>query len=275
VEYLIYILFFFLSIGIGVVGVIGGFGGGVFLFPILILAGFSIEIAAGSSLISLFLPSILATIHNHRRKEINYKLGIGFEIPTALGAIVGANLTLWLPSTFMFALFGCIAFSMAYMLNKDLNDQNSGVEGKKSNFKRLMAFGPKLKQDIRENSNSVGIIMLVLSGAISGMLAGMFGIGAGWIKAPLMIMGFGVPSNVASATATFMIVITSAIGGYTHLIHGNLDIIFFPLTLGLILGAEVGCRIRDRIEKILITKVIILSLVVIGCTMIGRIFFTI
>ncbi|MHA1994569.1 MAG: sulfite exporter TauE/SafE family protein [Candidatus Hodarchaeales archaeon] len=273
-EYLIYIIFFFLSIGIGVVGVIGGFGGGVFLFPILILAGFPIEIAAANSLISLFLPSVLATIHNHRRNEINYKLGIGFEIPTAVGAIIGANLTLLLPSTLMYAIFGCVAFIMAYMMIKDLDDQNSGKIVEKSIFKRIMAFGPKLKQNDKEASSNIGFLMLVLSGAISGMLAGMFGIGAGWIKAPLMITGFGVPSNIASATATFMIVITSAVGGYTHFLHGNLDIIFFPLTLGLIIGAEIGCRIRDQIQTILITKVVIISLVIIGCTMLTRIIFS-
>jgi uncharacterized membrane protein YfcA len=116
--------------------------------------------------------------------------------------------------------------------------------------------------------------MLILSGAISGMLAGMFGIGAGWIKAPLMITGFGVPSNVASATATFMIVITSAIGGYTHYLHGNLNIIFFPLTLGLIIGAEIGCKIRDHIQTVSITKIVIISLIVIGCIMLSRILFS-
>ena len=273
-EFLIYIFFFILSIGIGIVGVVGGFGGGVFLFPILILAGFPIEIAAANSLISLFLPSVLATIHNHRRNEINYKLGIGFEIPTALGAIIGANLTLLLPPTFLYVTFGLIAFIMAYMMVKDLNEKNSKIEVEKSFFKRIMGFGPKLKYGGSEKTNSTGYLMLICSGLTSGMLAGLFGIGAGWIKAPLMITGFGVPSNIASATATFMIVITSAVGGYTHFLHGSLDVIFFPLTLGLLVGAEIGCKIRDRIQTIVITKVVIISLVIIGGTMIGRIFFS-
>ena len=261
-DFFIYGIFFILSIVIGIVGVVGGFGGGVFLFPILILSGFPVEIAAANSLIALFLPSILATIHNHRRKEINYRLGIGFEIPTAIGAIIGANLTLLLPPTLMYLIFGCIAFGMAYMI----------IKGEKPIFKRIMGFGPKLQYRGSEMANDTGWLMLIFSGLASGMLAGLFGIGAGWIKAPLMITGFGVPSNIASATATFMIVITSAVGGYTHFLHGNLDIIVLPLTSGLIIGAEIGCRIRDRIEKIVITKVVIVSLVVIGITMLARIF---
>ena len=271
-DFFIYGIFFILSIVIGIVGVVGGFGGGVFLFPILILSGFPVEIAAANSLIALFPPSILATIHNHRRKEINYRLGIGFEIPTAIGAIIGANLTLLLPPTLMYLIFGCIAFGMAYMIIKDMNDQKSNIKGEKPIFKRIMGFGPKLQHRGSEMANDTGWLMLIFSGLASGMLAGLFGIGAGWIKAPLMITGFGVPSNIASATATFMIVITSAVGGYTHFLHGNLDIIVLPLTSGLIIGAEIGCRIRDRIEKIVITKVVIVSLVVIGITMLARIF---
>ncbi|MHA1976003.1 MAG: sulfite exporter TauE/SafE family protein [Candidatus Hodarchaeales archaeon] len=271
-EFIIYILFFILSIGIGVVGIVGGFGGGVFLFPLLILTGFPIEIAAANSLISLFLPSVWATIYNHRRKEINYRLGIGFEIPTAIGAILGANLTLLLPPNLLYVIFGCIAFSMAFMMVKDMNTRNSNKNEEKSYFKRIMGFGPKLKYRSSEMTNDTGYLMLIVSGLTSGMLAGLFGIGAGWIKAPIMITGFGVPSNIASATATFMIVITSAVGGYTHFIHGSLDIIVIPLTLGLIIGAEIGCKIRGRIEKIVITKVVIASLIIIGITMIARIF---
>ena len=163
-EFLIYIFFFILSIGIGIVGVVGGFGGGVFLFPILILAGFPIEIAAANSLLSSFPPSVLATIHNHRRNEINYKLGIGFEIPTALGAIIGANLTLLLPPTFLYVTFGLIAFIMAYMMVKDLNEKNSKIEVEKSFFKRIMGFGPKLKYYGSEKTNSTGYLMLICSG---------------------------------------------------------------------------------------------------------------
>ncbi len=274
-EFLIHIFLFILSIGIGIVGVIGGFGGGVFLFPILILMEYPIETAAANSLMALFFPSILATFHNHRHNTINYRLGIGFEIPTAFGAVLGANLTLLLPPTLLYFIFGLIAFIMAYMMIKELNPQNSINEQNNPLFKRIMAFGPKLKYIGKGESSEIGILMLIISGITSGMLAGIFGIGAGWIKAPIMITGFGVPSNIASATATFMIVITSLVGGYTHFLHGSLDIIFIPLTLGLIIGAEVGCRIRDRIRSVFITKVIIISLLVIGVIMISRIFLTI
>jgi uncharacterized membrane protein YfcA len=112
-------------------------------------------------------------------------------------------------------------------------------------------------------------LVLILAGGVIGLLAGMFGEGAGWIKTPLMIVGFGIISNIASATATFMIIITSAVGGYVHFLHGSIDVVFIPLTLGLLIGAEIGCKIRDRINVRMITYVVIISLILISFTMFG------
>lgn len=268
-DFLIYIILFLISIGVGVIGVVGGFGGGVFLFPILLLAGFPIEVAAANSLISLLLPSLLASIYNHKRGEINYKLGIGLEIPTAIGAILGANLTILLPSQVLHVIFGFLALIMAFLMIKKVRTDEATTEKKSSWLDSLMRFGPKLNYKNGQDSDSIGIIILVVAGGISGLLAGMFGVGAGWIKTPLMVIGFGVISNIASATATFMIIITSAVGGYVHFLHGSLDVVFIPLTIGLLIGAEIGCKIRDRINVRMITYVVIISLVLIAFTMFG------
>ena len=268
-DFVIYFILFLVSIGVGILGVVGGFGGGVFLFPILIMAGFPIEVAAANSLISLFLPSLLASIHNHKRGEINYRLGIGLEIPTAIGAILGANLTILLPPEILHIIFGCLALIMAYLMIKRLRINEAIDKSHNTWFDRLVSFGPKLRYKNGQESASIGILVLILTGGVSGLLAGMFGVGAGWIKTPLMIVGFGVISNIASATATFMIIITSAVGGYVHFLHGSLDVVFIPLTSGLLIGAEIGCKIRDRINIRIITYVVIISLVLISLTMFG------
>ncbi|MHA1542934.1 MAG: sulfite exporter TauE/SafE family protein, partial [Candidatus Hodarchaeales archaeon] len=203
-DFLVYFVLFLISIGVGILGVVGGFGGGVFLFPVLILCGFPIEVAAASSLISLFLPSLLASIYNHKRGEINYRLGIGLEIPTAVGAIIGANLTILLPSELLHVIFGFLALLMAFLMIKRIQNNEVIIERKATWFNRLLKFGPKMNYNNGQESDNIGILVLILAGGVSGLLAGMFGVGAGWIKTPLMIVGFGVISNIASATATFM-----------------------------------------------------------------------
>lgn len=270
------ILLFFILLGIclcvGIIGVIGGFGGGVFIVPILILIfRFPIEEAVANSLIALFFPSILATYRNHRQKEVNFKLGLVFEIPTATGAFIGANLTVILPSEILQIIFGLMVFLMAILMVKYNRNTEFPTNSEGKWFKRITQIGPQITSYTEGESYNIGIFALVLTGILIGILAGMLGIGGGWITAPLMILGFAVPPRIATATATFMIVITSAVGGMTHVAYGHVSFLFIPLTLGLLIGSEIGSRIRTRIRTEHISLVVIVSLLIIGSVMIGTI----
>lgn len=256
-----------MSIGVEILGVIGGFGGGVFLFPLLIIVGFPPGLAAANSLVSLFLPSVLASVHNFKRREINFRLGIGLEIPTAIGTILGANLTVILPSEVLHILFGFLSMFIAYLMFKDVKNKQKEFNKRSIWFERILKVGPKLTYKNGEKSATTGVLFLGFAGGMSGLLAGMFGVGAGWIKTPLMILGFEVAPNIASATATFMIIITSAVGGFAHFVQGSFDIVFIPLTLGLLIGAEISSKIRNRINREMIVYIVIVSLLAISITM--------
>jgi hypothetical protein len=62
---------------------------------------------------------------------------------------------------------------------------------------------------------SVNAPWLVLLGAITGVFAGMFGIGGGFILTPMLIF-MGIPPAVAVATSTNMIVASSFSGFLSH-----------------------------------------------------------
>ncbi len=271
----VFLLLLIICSCIGVIGVIGGFGGGVFIVPILILVFvYPIEEAVANSLVALFLPSILATFRNYRRKEVNFKLGLIFEIPTAIGAFIGANLTVILPSDLFKIIFGLIASLMAIFMLKDYRAQDLPSKTRGKWIKQLLQIGPQLTSNTDGESYRVSFFTLALTGLFIGVSAGMLGIGGGWIKTPLMILGFGIPPHIATATATFMIVITSAVGGITHILFGHVTILFIPLTIGLLIGSEIGSRIRPRIRSEQISLVVIISLFIIGFIMIGPILIT-
>ena len=56
---------------------------------------------------------------------------------------------------------------------------------------------------------------------LAGLCAGMFGIGGGIVKGPLMLE-MGVLPSVSSATAAFMILFTTASAAYTYVVFGML-----------------------------------------------------
>jgi len=80
--------------------------------------------------------------------------------------------------------------------------------------------------------NSSNTLLYPALCAISGLLAGLFGVGGGIVKGPLMLE-MGIVPAVASASAAAMILFTSAAASFSFiafgLLHGTYGAIFFLL----------------------------------------------
>ncbi len=93
----------------------------------------------------------------------------------------------------------------------------------------------------------VNIILILALGLIAGFLAGMFGIGGGFIATPLL-MFIGIPPAIAVSTSTNQIISASISGLLAQLRKGNVDI---KMGLFLVLGGFIGSTIGISIFKIL------------------------
>ncbi|NBX03362.1 MAG: sulfite exporter TauE/SafE family protein [Alphaproteobacteria bacterium] len=83
---------------------------------------------------------------------------------------------------------------------------------------------------------SVNVFVLLGLGAGTGVLAGMFGVGGGFLMTPLLIF-IGVSPSVAVATAANQIIASSLSGFLAHMRRGNVD---FKMGLFLLLGGVAG-----------------------------------
>ena len=93
----------------------------------------------------------------------------------------------------------------------------------------------------------VNVIVILTLGLAAGFLAGMFGIGGGFIATPLL-MFIGIPSAVAVATSTNQIIASSASGLLAQLRKGNVDV---KMGLFLVFGGFIGSTIGVSIFKVL------------------------
>lgn len=97
---------------------------------------------------------------------------------------------------------------------------------------------------------SVNILLLIGLGAITGMLAGMFGVGGGFLMTPLLIF-IGVPPAVAVATSANQIVASSASGFRSHWRRKMVDFKMGNLLLvGGIIGSVVGVRVFKWLQDL-------------------------
>ena len=96
---------------------------------------------------------------------------------------------------------------------------------------------------------SVNFLMFLGLGGAVGFLAGLFGVGGGFLMTPMLITA-GIPALVAAASDSNQIVGASTSGAFAHYRMGNVD---FKMALLLLIGGVVGGTIGVQVIKILRT----------------------
>ena len=90
---------------------------------------------------------------------------------------------------------------------------------------------------------SVNIILMLGMGFAVGFLAGLFGIGGGFLLTPLLIM-IGVPATAAAASDSNQIVAATTSGTFAHWRLGNVDFkMGIILTIGGLIGGTLGVQL--------------------------------
>ncbi len=94
----------------------------------------------------------------------------------------------------------------------------------------------------------VNIFVILLLGALSGLLSGMFGIGGGFLTTPLL-MFIGVPPAVAVASSANQIIATSVSGFIAHFRRKNVDIkMGLTLLVGGFIGSSLGVWVFSLLQ---------------------------
>ena len=118
----------------------------------------------------------------------------------------------------------------------------------------------------------INVIVILVFGLITGFIAGMFGIGGGFLATPLLIFA-GIPSAVAVATSTNQIIASSTSGLLVHLRRGNVDMKMGSLLVcGGFIGSAIGMVIFRALQKtgqidVVVGIIYVIFLGAIGVTM--------
>jgi uncharacterized protein len=247
----------------GTIGTLIGAGGGFFVIPYLIIfEKFSPALAAGTSLGMVLFNSISGTIAYHRQKRIDFATGIKFAIATIPGAIAGSFLVKLIPSKTFHISFGILLFLVSlYMflkpetLSRDKDKPLWGIPYT-TNRQFTDAFGKEY--DISYNVYfGIGISFFV------GFLSSSLGIGGGIIHVPAMTLALNFPIHLATATSTFILLITSFTGSFSHYYNDNVFLKYsLFLGLGAIIGAQVGAKIAPKVKGRLLSKIVAVVFVI-------------
>lgn len=199
-----------------------GLGGALVYNPLMVWFGYDFKsVVVPTGLLLNGLTAASAAWAYYRRKMIDFSVALPLVITSALGAPAGAYVTQFISTDILLALF-----AVAVLLAAGRMLMTSGA-----------AEPEVVRGTARQRTFAGGVLGLAI-----GFIAGLLGIGGGFLIVPLLLL-MGYPTKIAAATTAFTVVFSSATGFLGHLAVGHFDwLLMATLSLAVVLGSQLGAR---------------------------------
>jgi hypothetical protein len=263
-----------LGLGAGLTGALFGLGGGIFLVPALtLLFGLNIRFAIGASILAVIATSSGAAAAYVRDRLANIRIGMVLEIAAVLGALTGAMIAGYIPTRWLFVVFGLLLLYsiLPMVLRRGMELADPGPPDPIATRLRMAgmftdpATGREEKYIARRVPASAGLMY------VAGVISGLLGIGNGVFNVLAMVVTMGLPLKVATATSNFMIGVVGAASAGVYFSRGEINpLIAAPVVLGILAGARIGARLLARLHPQTLRILFVPMLAYIGVAMLVR-----
>ncbi len=242
------------------VGIMGGFfgvGGGFIAGPIMFWFGVPMNFVVGTDLAYMTGKAIVAAKKHGRLGHVDIKLGILMVMGTVVGVEIGAQLiellerrgstdqVVGIAYVFVLLLIGSITAweSIKALKLSRANDARAeemiAFTAVTDMVKRIKIW-PMISFPV-SGIEAISLWVILGVGIFAGFLAGMLGVGGGFIRMPMLVYLLGVPTHIAIGTDLFEIIFSAGFGTVTHALKGNVDIMMaLVMQTGAIMGAKIG-----------------------------------
>ncbi|SKA62711.1 sulfite exporter TauE/SafE family protein [Desulfobaculum bizertense] len=241
--------------GIGV-GLVAGFMGGMvgafismFSVPLYTMwLGLPLKVALGTNSLASGVIGLLAAWVHFRKKTPDMKVAASMMVFGLLGAATGAYISLGLPAKTLKLYFSILVFGaacwMAYRAFVPQKAKTASEKDQRTGF--LIARGEWKGERYCTNVLGPGIANFFIA-----ILAGLLGVGGGFIFTPVMNAFFGLPMVVAVGTGNFVKV---ANVGSQFIVRGVADTVIYALAVFAMLGGYFGARLGRRVGLVVDQK---------------------
>jgi hypothetical protein len=211
----------------------------------------------GTDLAHMTGKSIVAARRHRVLGHVDIKLGILMVLGTVPGIELGARLIERLEATGNIDLVVGLAYVVILVIIGAFTFWESIramqlVRTEQMDAKDALAFQgvsrrvhlfrvPPLISLPDSGIESISLWVIVGVSFLTGLLAGVLGVGGGFVRMPMMVYLIGVPTHVAVGTDLFEVVISAGFGTVTHALKGNVDILMaLVMQTGAAIGAQIG-----------------------------------
>ncbi len=232
---------------LGVIAVLAGVGGGVLFVPLVSgFFPFHLDFVRGAGLMVALAGALAAGPGLLKLNLASLRLALPVALVASTFSIAGAMIGLALPTNVVQICLGVTILGIAVLLLLAKNSVLPTVTKQDAIGMALGMNGAFLEPtsgDViswKTHRTLPGILLFI---AI-GLMAGMFGLGAGWANVPVLNLLMGVPLKVSVGTSKFLLSIADTSAAWVYLNQGAvIPMIAVPSIVGLMAGSVVGVRL--------------------------------
>ncbi len=212
-----------------------GVGGGIVCTPMLrLFLHLDPHIAVGTTLALIVPTSMAGSINYIKEKLVNFSMVKALVVPGVFGIVLGAHLT-----TYVHGQILMICFSALIAL--------AGLD-------LLSGYSQKLKSEKTTNAPTQETISVVWwrvvpVGLLTGLMAGFFGVGGGFILIPILLSAFNMSVKAAFGTSLLVVTCLSIPGTVSHSVYGHVQLLLvLVMVCGAVPGSMIGSKLAIKLK---------------------------
>lgn len=258
------LILFVVTFVMGIVAVLAGVGGGVLFTPIV--GGFfpfNMDFVRAAGLLVALSGALAAGPGLLKKGMADLRLAIPVALIASAGAIVGAMVGLALPDHIVQIALGVAILGIVAIMLTAKKSEFPEVKKADNLSSALRITGiyheASTGQDVnwKIHRTPQGLILFIFI----GVMAGMFGLGAGWANVPVLNLLMGAPLKVSVATSKFLLSITDTSAAWIYINQGAvIPLIVVPSVVGIMLGSFIGVKLLAKAKPASIKYIVIVLL---------------
>lgn len=256
------------TFAMGVVAVLAGVGGGVLFVPIVsVFFPFHLDFVRAAGLLLALTAALSAAPSLLRSGIASLRLAMPLTVVSSITSIAGALVGLALPTDTLQIALGITILGIALLMWRSRGADHPAVSAPDALSSALGMYGvyhdAALGRDVPWKVHHTPAGFLAFAGI--GVIAGMFGLGAGWANVPALNLLMGAPLKLAVGTSGFLLIGGAASASWIYLERGAvLPMLVVPSIIGVMLGAKLGVRLLHAAHPAFVRRVVLIMLVLAG-----------
>lgn len=252
----------------GIVAVPAGIGGGTLFVPIVgSFFPFHLDFVRGAGLLVALASALAAGPMLLRGGLANLRLALPLALLACASSIGGAMLGLALPVNLVQIALGVLVLGIVVLMFAAGKSEFPTVQRSDALASALALHGVFVDRasgrvvQWRVHRTPAGLLAFLGI----GVLAGMFGIGAGWANVPALNLLMGAPLKIAAGTSGLVLSLVDSSAAWVYINQGAvLPMIAVPSVVGMMLGARIGARLLGVLSGTVVRRLVIVLLLFAG-----------